>query len=143
MAYTHRTFDNGQELVDYLHGVIFSGHLEPKIYGLDGLELDLDDGASKTVTFADVSGQGLTIPEIVAQINAAVTGAVTARSFGHQAPPKYQLAFILASLEVLGTGSANTLLKITAGTVGAGAVAKTDIVALLPVESNRLFLIHE
>jgi len=148
MAFVTRQYDNAQELTDYLNGIVLSASLPPgKIFGLDGLTLIINDGAAKTVTFADPTNVGLALPEIIAQIEAVSSGFATLRNYGHIAPPKYQLAFVGATDQVLHTGTANTILGLgTSGgpfIIGGAAVAIANIVAVFNMENNRIGVIHE
>jgi len=142
MAFVGKQFDNLQEMMDYLNGLIGGSELSYPL-ALDGLTLIVNDGADKTVTF---SGDALVPKEVVAQINAVKAGAVTLRNYGYSSPPSPRLLFILAGLKVKSTGTANSLLGLpTSGadqTVGAAAVPKANIVAV-DEWAGRYTVIHE
>jgi hypothetical protein len=153
MAYVSKTFDNFEELVDYLNDIA-RGKLLPaasRVYGLHGLTLIINDGgADRTVTFADADGTGLLPKEILAQIHAThanlASPNVGFRNYGHASPPKVALAVVTSGYIVRQTGTANELLGLStsaAKTVGANAVASADIVMLDTFESNRICVIHE
>lgn len=142
MATYGRQFSHLQELLDYLNDVMLSKDLPPTL-DLDTLTLIVNDGADKTVTFV---GNGLTPNQIVIQINAVKAAAASLRNYGQSSPPQSKLAFVLATLKVKSTGTANALLGLpTAGgdvTVGANATPKADIVAITEF-ANRYTVIHE
>lgn len=142
MAFIGQQFTHLQELLDYLNDVLLSRELQPTL-DLNGLTLIVNDGADKTVTFA---ANGMTPNQIVTAINAVKAGAVTLRNYGQASPPMSRLAFILATLKVKSTGTANALLGLpTSGgdiTVGANAVAKADIAAITEF-AGRYTVVHE
>jgi len=138
MAVTGRQFNHIQELLDYLNGVVLSRDLSQTL-DLDGLTLILTGG---TTTF---SGNGLTPNQIVAQINAAVSGAASLRNVGTASPPRSKLAFILAGQVIDKDGTANSFLGLSTTadvTVGATAVVKADIISITEF-TNRFTVIHE
>lgn len=144
MAYTGRTFDSIQELVDYLNDVVVGGRaLQPTTRNLDGKTLKINDGTLKTVTF---SGYELTPKDIVTQINAVVAGAASLRSYGHGIGQP-RLAFTIATQLIDKTGTANPILGLSTAadvTVGANAVASASIVAITPDEGgNKFTVVHE
>lgn len=147
MAFATRSFDSPQELVDYLNDLILSKPLTVRISGLDSLTLDINDGADKTVTFVD-SGDGLSLAQVVSQINAVAAGFVSLRDYGHNtAPQQKNLVFIKDGGVVKDSGTANALLGLpTSGgnqTVGGSAVAKADIVSVVHADGERYVVIHE
>lgn len=153
MAYVAKTFDNFEELVDYLNDIARGKLLSAasRVYGLDGLTLIINDGgADRTVTFVDADGAGLLPKEILSQIHAAhanlASPNVGFRNYGHAAPPRVALAVVTAGYIVRETGTANELLGFStaaAKTVGANAVASSDIVSSGAYESNRFYVLHE
>lgn len=149
MAFVSRTFDNSQELMDYLNDIPLSVLLEQRVYGLDGLALIINDGtADRTTTFSDASGLGLTARNILEQIRAthASMANVGLRNYGHVSPPRSRLGVFLAPYVIKKTGTANPTFGFSATadtTVGANAVAAADIVTLSPVEGNRYWVVHE
>jgi hypothetical protein len=153
MAYVAKTFDNFEELVDYLNDIA-RGKLLPassRVYGLDGLTLIINDGvADRTVTFADADGTGLLPKEILAQIAAAHANLgspnVGFRNYGHAAPPRVALAVLTSGYTVDKDGTANTILGFSTTAdkvVGANAVASANIVAVNAHDSNRVSVLHE
>jgi hypothetical protein len=153
MAYTGRTFDNIEELTDYLNGIVLGKSFlaSSKVYGLNALTLIINDGGvDRTVTFSDPSEQGLSPKEILDQIYAthANLGSpnVGFRSYGHASPPKVSLAVFTASYTVDKDGTANTILgfSTTVDTVvGASAVVQADIVSITRSdEGNKFYLVH-
>jgi hypothetical protein len=154
MAYTFIQFDNGQELVDYLNGVVVGIALPSaqRVTGLHGLTLIINDGtADRTVTFSDPSGVGLLPKQISDQIHAAhvnLANGVTLRNYGHAAPPRVKVAVTTATYIVKNTGTANAILGFSTtapgSTVGANAVAKADIITVFTKdEGNRFGVVHE
>jgi len=142
MAFTGKQFTHLQELLDYLNDIVLSRELQPTL-DLNGLTLIVNDGADKTVTFA---ANGMTPNQIVTAINAVKAGAVTLRNYGQASPPRSRLAFILSTLKVKSTGTANALLGLpTSGgdlTVGANAVTKAEVLSLTEW-AGRYSVIHE
>jgi len=144
MAFTGRQFDSLPEMIDYLNDIMLAKKdLEPML-DLDGLTVIVNDGSDKTVTF---SGHSLTPTEIVAQINAVKAGAASLRNYGHSSLQKPRLAFVLATLKVKSTGTANALLGLpTSGgdiTVAANAIPQADIVVIQTDEGgNKFSLVH-
>lgn len=127
--FIHKAFQTADELADFMNDVVIGkmGIIGP--LDLDGLTLILD---ATTVTFV---GTALTLNQVVDQINTAMSAAVaTIRNYGHNAPFYQQLAIIKATTVIDKDGTANAIfgLSTTADvTVGADAIAKTDIVALM------------
>lgn len=145
MAIVFKQFNSAQELVDYLNDIVLTKSLPMKVMGLNGLTLILTSG---TTTFADVSGEGLTLVEVVAQINAVVAGAAVLRNYGHmQSPPQSQVAIIKAAEVLDKDGTANALLGLPTAadrTVGANAVVKADIVQITSdANGSRFSVFHE
>lgn len=151
MAYTLRQFDTGQEMLDYMNGVVQGKPLGSKVMGLHGLTLIINPaGTPRTVTFADASGVGLTPAEIIAQIedeNADLVGVAAMRNYRHGTPPAYRLTFTEAGDVVDKDGTANSLLGFgtTAdSTVGTGAIALADIATVTSNEAgNKFTVIHQ
>lgn len=137
MAYTTRTFDNSQELVDFLNDIIIGSPVGMGPFDLDGLKLTI---ATKEVTFV---GNELRWPEIVAQINAVSAGSCTTRNYGHNAGNP-RLAFIKPTQVLAATGTAKAILGLPAGakTVGAFAEPQANIVQVFPLSNNQVVLIH-
>ena len=151
MAYVTRTFDSATELTDYLNDIVLGKSLRAdlKVHGLDAKTFIVHDGtADRTCTFVDASGEGLLPKEIMAQIQLAHASLalVTLRSYAHNAPPTVQIAVVTATHAVQKEGTANTILGFgTAAdvTVGANAVASSDVLAVFNNENNRVGVIHE
>jgi hypothetical protein len=151
MAYTLKQFDTGQEMMDYMNGVVRGKPLGMKVYGLHGLTLIVTPvGDARTVTFDDPGNQGLTPLEIVAQIedeNADLVGVVALRSYRHTTPPSYHLAFTEAGDIVDKDGTANAILGFSDAadsTVGDSAVALADIGTVTSNEAgNKFTVIHQ
>lgn len=151
MAYVLKQFDTGQEMMDYMNGVVRGRSLATTVYGLHGLTLLVTPAAvQRTVTFSDAGNQGLTPLEIIAQIedeNADLVGVVALRSYRHTTPPSYHLAFTSDGDVVDKDGTANAILGFgTAAdaTVGASAVALADIGAVTSNEAgNKFTVIHQ
>lgn len=151
MAYTLKQFDTGQEMMDYMNGVVQSKPIGAKVTGLHGKTLIVTPAASaRTVTFSDASGAGLTPTEIVAQIedeNADLVGVVAIRSYRHSTPPKYRLTFTEANDVVDKDGTANEILGFDTSadsTVGAAAIALADIATVTSNEAgNKFTVIHQ
>jgi hypothetical protein len=142
MAYATRTFDNPQELVDYLNDVIVGSPVGHGPFNLDGLKITID---GSEVTF---SGTELRWPAVVAQINAVKAGAATLRNYGHQSPGNPRLTFTTPTHVLLGSGAgatANPLLGLPGAdtTVGANAVALADVLTVFHLENQRVGVIHE
>jgi len=133
MATKFKQLNSAQEVIDYLNDIVLSKQLSSLVMGLHGLTLILD---AAPVTFADATGAGLTPPQIVAQINAAVATAAALRNYGHaQSPgPQFQLALVKATVVVSNLGTANALLGFPTGasvTVGANAVTAANVIQIL------------
>lgn len=151
MAYTLKQFDNGQEMMDYMNGVVQSKPLGAKVTGLHGKTLIVTPvSTARTVTFSDASGAGLTPTEIVAQIedeNADLVGTVAVRNYRHGTPPSYRLTFTEDGDVVDKDGTANSILGFgTAAdsTVGTAAVALADIATVTSNEAgNKFTVIHQ
>jgi hypothetical protein len=136
-----RKFNHLQELIDYINDIVLSKQLPPTL-DLDGLTVIINDGSDLTVTF---SGTALTPNAVVAQINAVKAGAASLRNYGQFAPSQSKLAFILDTLIVKHTGTANEILGLSttgAVTVGANAIPKADIVAVTEY-TDHYTIIHE
>jgi len=145
MAIVFKQFNSAQELVDYLNDIVLTKNLPMKVMGLAGLTLILTAG---TVTFVDATGEGLTLVQIVTQINAVVAGAAVLRNYGHmQSPPQGQVALIKAAQVIDKDGTANSLLGLSTAadvTIGANAVAKTDIAQITSdANGSRFSVFHE
>lgn len=74
-----RTIDNADMLDIFLRGGVVAGDIKKyPVYGLHGKTLVFTSPSATTVTFADATGAGLTLKDIVSQINAGIAN-VTAR----------------------------------------------------------------
>lgn len=112
--YVYKTFNNPDEMVDFLNGAIVSSPLAARTYGLHGLTLIINNGVGdKTTTFADASGAGLTPTEILAQIRAvdATMAAVMLRMYGHM-PQKPVLVINSDGYVLKSGGTANAVLGL-------------------------------
>ncbi len=151
MAYTLRQFDTGQEMTDYMNGVVQGKVVHLLVQGLHGLTLKVTPvGALRTVTFADATGAGLSPGAIIAQMEAAnadMVGIAAFRNYRHTTPPSYRLTFHSAGDVVDKTGTANTILGLDAvadSTVGASAVALADIAtASVNDAGNKFTVVHQ
>lgn len=151
MAYILRQFDTGQEMMDYMNGVVQGKVVNARVHGLHGLILKVNPGGTlRTVTFADADGVGLTPSEIIAQmeaVNADMVGVAAFRNYRHTTPPSYHLTLHQVGDVVDKTGTANELLGFSTAvdtTVGDGAVALADIATATSNESgNKFTVIHQ
>jgi len=150
MAYVLRQFDTPREMVDYLNDIVIGKAISiGKIYGLDGLTLIINNGSDRTVTFADATEGGLTLSEVVAQIeatHATLAASVRRRAYRPTTPPTVHLAFDTATWVVKGAGTANALLGFPAAdqTVGAAAVVLSDIATITTDEGgNKFTVVHQ
>ena len=151
MAYTLKQFDTGQEMMDYMNGVVQSKPLGAVVTGLHDKTLIVTPAASaRTVTFADASGAGLTPTEIIAQIedeNADLVGVAAIRNYRHGTPPRYLLTFTEAGDVVDKDGTANAILGFDTdadSTVGDAAIALADIATVTSNEAgNKFTVIHQ
>jgi hypothetical protein len=151
MAYTLKQFDTAQEMVDYLNNVVQGKSVSSKIYGLHGLTLIVTPvGDARTVTFADADNEGLSLGEIIAQmedVNADMVGVAAFRSYRATIPSAYRLTFTQAGDVVDKDGTANSIFGFdTTGdsTVGANAVALADIAAITTDEGgNKFTVVHQ
>ena len=74
-----RTLDNADMLDIFLRGGIVAGDIKVyPVYGLHGKTLVFTSPTATTVTFADATGAGLTLKDIVSQINSGISN-VTAK----------------------------------------------------------------
>lgn len=142
MAFNAKTFGHFNELVDYMNGVVFGKKLDARVYGLHGLTLIVNDGALKTVTFADATLAGLTPKQILAQIQAVQAGLVVFRDYGDSTPAKPNLAVVTPTFIVKGNGTANAILGFRAVDVTVTPLAQANIVSVMRNEGNRFHLIH-
>lgn len=144
--YANRGFQSPGEFEDYLNGVIYSAKAFSGPFtganSLDGLTLKLNDGGDKTVTFA---GTSLTLNQVVDQINAVSTGAAAIRNYGRNPPAGSNLAFVVASLVVKETGTANAILGLsTTAAATVTPITKSKIVAVEQDHVARIFwVLHE
>ena len=155
MAYVAKTFDNLEELTDYLNDVAKGKPLlaGSRVFGLHGLTLIINDGAAdRTVTFSDATGYGLLPKEILDQIHAThaslVSPHVGFRNYGHAAPPRVTLSVFTASYAIKNSGTSNVVLGFPVApaasvTVGANAVVKANIVSVTREEGNRISVLHD
>lgn len=151
MTYILKQFDTGQEMMDYMNGVVQGKPVGAKVYGLHGLTLLVTPvSTQRTITFDDTDGAGLTPPEIIAQIedvNADLVGVVAFRNYRHTTPPSYRLTFTSDGDVVDKDGTANAILGFSTAadsTVGAGAVALADIGTVTSNEAgNKFTVIHQ
>ena len=130
--YTLRSFNNPGAMEDYLNGAVISNPLAPVTFGLDGLTLIITASGSKTVTFSDASGAGLTPRQILDQI-LAVSGlgsAAVLRDYGYGAP-SVCLAFTTIGHVVTKDGTANAIFGFsTSAGQTVAEVTTTNIVAM-------------
>lgn len=151
MAFVLKQFDTAQEMVDYLNNVVRGKPTSAKILGLHGLTLKINpNGTLRTVTFADPTGEGLTPPQIIAQIeavNADMIGIAQFRNYRPTTPTMYRLTFHSAGDIVDKTGTANAIFGFSAAndtTVGANAVALADIAIITTDEGgNKFTVVHQ
>lgn len=130
--YICKTFNNPEELVDFLNGAVSSKLLDGRMYGLHGKTLIINDGsADRTTTFADATGAGLTPHDILAQIRAtdASMVAVKLRMYG-QAPQRPILVVDEQGFVVKGTGTANSMFAFSASDSTVAEIEKTDIIKI-------------
>jgi hypothetical protein len=129
--YTFRTFNNREELTDYLNGAVVGNSLAALTYGLHGLTLIVNDGsADRTVTFADASGAGLSPAAILAQVRAAHANLanVVLRNYGHSA--KEPALVIFKDGYTVKVGTANAILGWPGTNAVITEVSNTNIVML-------------
>ena len=142
MAYTGRTFDTLSNLVDYLNDVVIGGATLPAISrNLDGKTLIINTGSDHTVTF---SGYELTPGDIVSQINSVVSGAAGVKAPGYGVVGAF-LAFTTSGHIVRHTGTANQILgmdTVADKTVGANAIAQSNIVSITYDGSGKFTVVH-
>lgn len=151
MAFTLRQFDTAKEMVDYLNDVVLSKPLQGTIYGLHGLTLIIDAGSgAQTVTFADASGAGLSLQDIVTQIEAAhasLVGVTGFRQYRPTTPHTRQMVFAGAGHVIDKDGTANSAFGFNTAadsTVGASAVALADIASITTDEGgNKFTVVHQ
>lgn len=151
MAYTLKQFDTASEMVDYLNDVVQGKSVGAKVYGLHGLTLLVTPGGTqRTVTFADPNGDGLTPPEIIAQmeaVNADMVGIAVFRNYRPTVPQTYRLTFHSAGDVIDKDGTANALFGLNTAvdtTVGANAVALADIAIITTDEGgNKFTVVHQ
>jgi hypothetical protein len=129
--YVNKTFNNPEELTDFLNGAVRGKPLASTVYGLHGLTLVVNDGGSdRTTTFSDPTAVGLSPATILSQIRAvdASMAAVKIRMYG-QAPQQPVLVVDEQGFIVKTTGTANTLLGFPTGSNATIAeIAVTNIV---------------
>jgi hypothetical protein len=130
--YIVRTFNNPDELVDFLNGAVRCKPLASTVYGLNGLTVIINDGsADRTTTLSDPTGVGLSPSAILTQIratNASMT-AVKVRFYG-QAPQKPLFIVDVQGFIVRGSGTANTILGFPTSDTTVSEIATTDIIKI-------------
>jgi hypothetical protein len=136
-------FGHPKELEDFLNGILIGGAINNRD-GVDvrGLTLVFTTPAV-TVTFPSTAAfASATASAIAAEINSQTTQATsTARNYGY-GPGTASLALIKAS-DVLDSGTALAVLGLSAGTVGATAVPKANIIQVFSPRENAFSLVYE
>lgn len=134
--YIDKTFNNPDELVDFLNGAVRSkpltGPAYKNLFGLDGLTLIVNDGsADRTTTFADPTNAGLYPSDILAKIRATDPSmvGVKLRSYG-ESPQRPLLVVDTQGFIVRGAGTANTILGFPLSDTTVAEIASTDIVKI-------------
>jgi hypothetical protein len=127
--YIDKTFNNPEELVDFLNGAVRSKPLKGTVFGLHGLTVIINDGsADRTTTLSDPTGAGLSPYEIHTQIRATDSSmaAVRLRSYGQS--PQNPILVVDEQGFTVKVGTANTILGFPSTNTTVAEVVKTDIV---------------
>lgn len=130
--YIVKTFNNPDELVDFLNGAVRGKPLASTVYGLNGLTVIINDGsADRTTTLSDPTGVGLSPSAILTQIRAtdASMAAVKLRSYG-QSPQKPLFVVDVQGFIVRGSGTVNTILGFLSSDATVSEIATTDIIKI-------------
>jgi hypothetical protein len=145
MGYVIKQFNDVNALQDYLNGVVLGGPLPPIVYGLDGLTLVIKptQGQNITVTFSDTSNKGLSPANILAAVlgTSGMAGYASLVNHGYSNPKSPQLAITGASLQVLNTGTANSILGFPATTTTVTPVVKASIVDIQVNPTGPLYIL--
>jgi hypothetical protein len=138
-----REFVNASEMQDFLQGILTGTGVLPQV-GLNvrGLTLIFTTPAV-TVTFPDTVDFGkATASKIISEINSQTTQATAGlRVYGHGG--NVQHIALIKNGDVLTGGTALPVLGLSAGTVGAAAIGKADVVQVLSRRTGVIALVYD